>query len=107
MVIYTDLWDDDGGSRPQAGWDHELLIRSFSDILGAPFEREVLDRDDVWVAQSSGGLGFALHTLAGKGFPFRVALEQLDGHLASQGRVVGAVDSAKTAAAEGVQESIT
>ena len=48
MVIFTDIWEE-GEARGTGGWDHELLIRCFSDVLGAPFEREALDRDDVWV----------------------------------------------------------
>ena len=49
MVIYTDEWGDDGGAGTQHGWGHELLVSCFSEFLGAPFEREALDRDDEWI----------------------------------------------------------
>jgi len=48
MVIFTDIWEE-GAERPRGNWDHDLLIRCFSDVMGKPFEREALDRDDVWV----------------------------------------------------------
>ncbi len=47
MVIYGDQWDD--GAPRARHWNHELLVQCFSDVLGAPFEREALDRDDHWV----------------------------------------------------------
>ena len=48
MVIFTNIWEE-GDARGRGGWDHELLIRCFSESLGQPFELEALDRDDVWV----------------------------------------------------------
>jgi|GEM_PF-1750095 len=48
MVIFTDIWEE-GVDEPRHAWDHELIVECFSNVLGAPFEREALDRDDVWV----------------------------------------------------------
>jgi hypothetical protein len=48
MVIFTDIWEE-GDARTGGAWNHELLIEAFSEALGQPFEREALDRDDIWV----------------------------------------------------------
>jgi hypothetical protein len=48
MVIFTDIWEE-GQPATKGGWNHELVIQCFSDVLGQPFEVEGLDRDDVWV----------------------------------------------------------
>lgn len=48
MVLQTDQWND-GGAGLRGMWDHELIIACFDRVLGEPFEREELERDDVWV----------------------------------------------------------
>jgi len=50
MVIFTDIWEEGAEEdAPAHSWDHELIVEAFSAVLGKPFEREALDRDDLWV----------------------------------------------------------
>jgi len=44
-----DLYRDDDGSEVSGSWDLELIIDCFDRALGEPFERERLERDDIWV----------------------------------------------------------
>ncbi len=44
-----DIYHSGDGSTVSTGWDHELIVDCFDRILGRPFEREALERDDCWV----------------------------------------------------------
>ena len=47
MALHTDQMEDGTGLKGM--WDHELIIACFTRVLGQPFEREGLERDDQWV----------------------------------------------------------
>ncbi len=48
MVLHTDH-SNEKTTGLKGCWDHELIVACFSRVLGEPFERDTLDRDDQWI----------------------------------------------------------
>jgi hypothetical protein len=77
------------------------------DVVDVAVAADVVDRDDVGVAQPRGGAGLAAKALEEFGLAAELLAEDLDGDRPPEGRVLGGVDDRHPALAEDVPEPVS